>query len=157
MSLGNQHQPVPQLTNNGWSGFYWGTSFGVGSASSSSRYRSVSHDHDEDQNEDTDVDVEDDGSIDISSNSSTSISDTTSYVEGLTSDDETNGALADLYLGGTCDSPLGSLQGYRSKARWRKWHSGLVFVERRALPKAPTPTPRSCLLVLFIPDTRHVP
>ncbi len=116
MRLGNQPQPLPQ-PNNGWSGLYVGTSFGVGSAKSSSRYRSVSHHHDEDTSEDTDVDVEDDGSIDINSNSNTGFSDETSFVKGLTSDDETDGALADLYLGGTRDLPLELLRVYRSKAR----------------------------------------
>ena len=100
MRLGNQHQPIQQSAHNGWSGLYWGTSFGYGSAFSKSRYRELGKSRDQFISEETEINIEEDGSTETTLDFFESIFSTTSTATGSSNGtDEMEGVLADLYLG----------------------------------------------------------
>ena len=86
--------------DHGWNGLYWGTSFGYGSAFSKSRYRELRKSSDQWINDETGTEIGDDGStvtnIDFSDVIISTVSTATGSSEGT---DQTDGVLADLYLG----------------------------------------------------------
>jgi outer membrane immunogenic protein len=84
----------PPLYAN-WSGFYWGTAFGVGSASSHSRYRTFRQFNS--QNSEVSTVLESDGTTTLQT--FTDFSESSDALSGITGTDQHQGALGDLYLG----------------------------------------------------------
>lgn len=99
MRLGNQ-TPPPQAPHNGWSGLYWGTSFGYGSALSSSRYRTKTNREEQFKSDEVSTDVEDDGSTETEFSFDNDVFGYNSVAIGSSNGPERkDGALIDLYLG----------------------------------------------------------
>jgi opacity protein-like surface antigen len=98
MMLAATTQPARLPEENGWSGLYWGASFGYGSAFSKSKYQNVGRRRYQSTSADSSTDVQDDGSTEMRFDTYKSVEE---FVTNAASDgtDRREGALADLYLG----------------------------------------------------------
>jgi len=93
-------QPVPLPEENGWSGFYWGTSFGYGSGNAKSKYSNVRSGRYEQTSVGSDRQVNGDGEVFTNLGSQTYINEYTDKYSAQSKGSLRNeGALADLYLG----------------------------------------------------------
>ena len=89
-----------QPVDSGWGGLYWGTSFGYGSAFSKSRYRQVRNYEETWTSNNRETQLQDDGTTETELEFDHSTWEQTFDATGSSKgSDETDGVIADLYLG----------------------------------------------------------
>lgn len=128
MELGRPEREVElQPADNGWSGFYLGTSFGLGVASSKGRYRDVSKSIRTQTETENSTDFDNDGTSSLSKTISTDFQEDEDLITGTSLTSHHIGALEDLYLGANFHPTPRTLLGVQVEGSLAEMSFGTKF------------------------------